>query len=400
MKSTTAERMNHTIFVLVTLLYWCTLYVYVPILSPYLDHLGASYTMAGIVLGSYGLTQIVLRLPLGITSDRFKSRKPFILLGMLCTAASCLCFALGEQLGWAFAGRVLSGVGASTWVAFTVMYAGIYRGEQATRAMGTISLLTVAGQLFGMSMSGYLVKWGGWNAAFWTGTVIGLAGLALAFLLKEPQESGDRSPMRFADLAPVMKDRLLLKVSSLSILAHSVLFITMFGFTPSYALSLGADEAGLTLLVFAFMIPHAVSSFMTGKVFAPRFGAWNVVLLGFAVSAVCSAATSLVPGFGLLLLTQAVNGFFQGLHFPLLLGLSIQHIPEQKRATAMGLYQAVYAIGMFAGPFLAGGLNEWAGLKSGFYLAGVLGASAVGLTLFWFRPRRQRSDASRSSLSR
>ncbi|MCZ8522717.1 MULTISPECIES: MFS transporter [Paenibacillus] len=388
MKRGAPERLNHLIFVGVTLLYWCSLYVYVPILSPYLEHLGASYTMAGIVLGSYGLTQIVLRLPLGIASDRMKLRKPYILLGMLATALSCLCFALGEQLAWALAGRVLSGIAASTWVAFTVMYAGLYRSGEATRAMGTISLLTAGGQLSGMILSGYLLQAGGWQAAFWTGAVIGLAGFLLALLLKEPQGGTDRKPMRYGDLLPVMKDGLLWRVATLSILAHGVLFITMFGFTPSYALQLGADETGLTLLVAAFMVPHAVSSYMTGRVFAPKLGSWNVVLAGFLISALCSAATSVVPTLGLLLLSQALNGFFQGLHFPLLLGLSIEHIDERKRATAMGFYQAVYAVGMFAGPFVAGALNEWSGLKSGFYLAGILGAAAAGLTVLWFKRQR------------
>lgn len=387
------NRLNHTIFIIVTILYWCSLYVYVPILSPYLEHLGASYTMMGIVLGSYGLMQIVIRLPLGIASDRLKKRKPYVVLGLLTATVSCLLFGIGEHVGWALAGRIVAGVSASTWVAFTVMYASMYRKEEATRAMGIISLLTAAGQLIGMSVSGLLVEAGGWMASFWTGTVIGLAGFALAFALKEPGGEMHRAPMRYEDLFPVMKDRLLLKVSALSILAQSVLFITMFGFTPSYALSLGADKFQLTLLVMAFMIPHALTAYFSGRLLAPRFGSWPVVMTGFAVSAICSSATSLVPGFGLLMATQAINGAVQGLHLPLLLGLSIEHIPDEKRATAMGFYQAVYAIGMFAGPFLAGTLNEWAGLKSGFYLAGAFGLTAAVLTRVWFLAKNRRPVA-------
>ncbi|MCZ8511576.1 MFS transporter [Paenibacillus filicis] len=384
MKFPASGRANHTVLALVTILYWSSLYVYVPILSPYLLHLGASYSMAGVVLGSYGLTQICLRLPIGVSSDRMKRRKPYVLLGMLTTALSCLCFAWGEQIGWVLVGRIVSGLAASTWAPFTVMYAGMYRSDQATRAMGSISLLTAFGQMIGMSLSGYLVKTGGWSSVFWTGSVIAFTGFVLALLLKEPKESIDRAPMQYSEVLPVMKDSLLQKVATLSILAHSVLFITMFGFTPSYAVSLGADEVSLTLLVVAFMIPHAVSNFITGRILAPRFGAWPVVLIGFLFSAICSAATSIVTDYSLLVLTQALNGFFQGLHFPLLLARAIQHFPEEKRATAMGFYQALYAFGMFAGPFLAGGLNEWAGLRSGFYFAGILGMVAACLTFFWF----------------
>ncbi|MEK8128429.1 MFS transporter [Paenibacillus filicis] len=391
MSNSVPSRKNRIVFVTVTLLFWCSLYVYVPVLSPYLEHMGMSYTVMGIVLGSYGLTQIVLRLPLGIASDKMNKRKPYVVIGMLSVALSCVCFAMGERLEWALAGRIMSGVAASTWVAFTVMFAGMYAKEQATRAMGMISLLTAGGQLLGMSVSGLLVEAGGYTLTFQMGAAIGLLGFALSFLLQEPQGTVARPSMSYGDLASVMKDRLLWKVSTLSILAHSVLFITMFGFTPSYALYLGADKVGLTMLVLAFMVPHALVAYLSGRVIAPRFGSWQVVFVGFVVSALCTAATSFVPGFGMLIFTQALNGAVQGLHFPLLLGLSIEHIEEKKRATAMGFYQAVYAIGMFAGPFLAGGLNEWGGLKSGFYFAGVLGVAASILTWRWFLSRSARS---------
>jgi DHA1 family multidrug resistance protein-like MFS transporter len=38
-----------------------------------------------------------------------------------------------------------------------------------------------------------------------------------------------------------------------------------------------------------------------------------------------------------------------------LMNMSIQSAPYGKQATAVGFYQAVYAISMFAGPALAGG---------------------------------------------
>lgn len=387
------DRANHAVFAIVTLLFWASPYVYVPILSPYLEELGASYTIAGIVLGSYGLMQIILRLPFGITSDKLRRRKPFVLLGMLCATLSCVSLASSETVGWALAGRILSGISASTWVAFTVMYAGYYRSNEATRAMGNISLLIASGQLAGMILSGLLVEWGGWLAPFATGGLFGFVGLLLAFLLKEPEERLGGQPMRVGDLLPVMKERLLLKVSTLSILAHGILFITMFGFTPSYALSLGASKAELTWLSAAFMVPHALFAYLSGRYLAPRFGAWNVVLTGLAMSALCSALTPLVADFRLLLATQALNGLFQGLHFPLLLGLAIERIDGDRRATAMGFYQAVYAIGMFAGPFVAGFLNETGGLRSGFYFAGLLGAAAAALALRWKRAAAEASAA-------
>ena len=46
-----------------------------------------------------------------------------------------------------------------------------------------------------------------------------------------------------------------------------------------------------------------------------------------------------------------------------------------KRATAMGLFQAVYAIGMFTGPWLSGILADAIGLQPMFGIVGILCAS-------------------------
>jgi predicted MFS family arabinose efflux permease len=339
--------------------------------------------MVGIILGSYGFVQIIIRLPLGIFSDRLRVRKPFLALGLATGALSCLLFAISDQWGWTLAARAVSGISASSWVAFTVLYASYYHKNDATLAMGRISTLTVCGQLIGMGLSGLLADHWGWNAAFWTGAGIGIVGLVITFAIHEPKEGVSRIPIQVKDLVNVMRMPTLLKVSTLSILAHCILFITMFGFTPSLAVSLGATKTDLSLLVFAFMIPHAAAAFITSRWIVPKIGAWNAVLIGFIVSSICTVALALAPSFGWLAFSQVFNGFAQGMHLPLLLGLAIQGVEISKRATAMGFYQSVYSIGMFAGPFLAGWLNQSLGLVSGFYLGGVFGFTAIVLTVIW-----------------
>jgi predicted MFS family arabinose efflux permease len=375
-------------FAAATILYWISLYTYVPILSPYLEDRGYPFSLIGLVLGSYGFVQILIRLPLGIWSDRLGVRKPFLIAGFVTTTLSCLLFLIPGHWGWPLAGRAMSGVSASTWVGFTVLFASYYPKEEATRAMGTISFLTVIGQLAGMAVSGFLAQGFGWNATFMAGAAAGVLGLLLALTIYEPQADPDRAPMRGKDLASVMKSPMLLKVAVLSILAHSILFITMFGFTPSQAIQLGADKSGITLLSVFFMVPHAITAILSGKVFAPRYGPWNTALVGFAISGLCTLAIPFVPSFAALCATQAVNGFAQGLHMPLLLGLAIQEIEPAKRATAMGFYQAVYALGMFSGPFVAGWLNESYGLSGGFYLGASVGLFAAVLTFFWRQAKR------------
>lgn len=375
------------LFIAVTLLYWCSMYTYVPILSPYLEDIRFSYGLIGIVLGSYGFMQLAVRFPLGLLSDRLGRRKPFVLLGFAASAVGCLLFLAFRDPVGVTAARAMTGVSASAWVAFTVLYASWFPPQDATRAMGALSFATGAGQLIGMGMSGFLADAWGYAATFRAGLLAALAGGLAALFIRETGGPSGRAPMRWADLIAVTRDATLLKVSGLSVLAHAVLFITMFGFTPSYAVKIGAGQAQLSLLVFAFMIPHTAASWLAAHRIAPRLGPWRTVLAGFVISGLCTAAIPLVPSIPLLYATQAMNGFAQGMHLPLLLGLAIQTIDPAKRATAMGFYQAVYALGMFSGPFLAGWLNDGFGLAGGFACGAFAAFAAAAFILHGNRRR-------------
>lgn len=376
---------DHIAFFVVTILYWTTLYIYVPVLTPYLEGRGLSLQLIGFVLGSYGLVQIILRIPIGLASDKLRLRKPFIMLGFITGMASCVLFALPGSWLWPLAGRLVSGISASTWVAFTVLYASYFSSSHSTKAMGTISLMTVSGQLLGMALSGLLTEHYSYTYTFGAGVVVGLIGLVAAIAVKEPAGGVGREPFQLRQFNEVIRHASLIKASLLSIIAHSILFITMFGFTPLQATALGANSQQLTYVVFAFMVPHAIVAYASGKWIAPKFGLWNTIWVGFLLSGIFTALIPYVPSLGWLMATQAANGFTQGLYFPILLAMSIQGVEGPQRATAMGLYQAAYSIGMFAGPFLAGWLNGAGGLGAGFLFGGILGLAGAALAFYWRR---------------
>jgi MFS family permease len=62
------------------------------------------------------------------------------------------------------------------------------------------------------------------------------------------------------------------------------------------------------------------------------------------------------------------------------MGMSIANVNEGQRSTAMGLHQAVYGLGMFAGPWLSGLLAAPLGLQPMFAVtaAVVLGLGVAG----------------------
>lgn len=374
---------NKYIFLAVSFIFWFSHFIYIPILSPYIEFKGGQYAFIGLVLGSYGLMQFLFRLPMGVFSDLVKVRKPFIIFGMLVSALSCLAFALTDSLGWILLSRSLAGVAASAWVVFTVLYSSYFTDQHIHRAMGSISFVVVLAQFIGMSVSGFIVDTWGWAAPFWIGGTIGISGALLSLFVSDSTGGIQREPVKIKELASVIREPMLLKVSLLSILAHGIIFTTMFGFIPTYALHIGLKASEVGFIVFSFMIPHAAATLLSGSWFVPRVGQWKTLQIAFGATAFFTLMIPLIETNAFLCVVLGLNGFSMGLLFPLFLGMAIESISREKRATAMGLYQAIYAIGMFAVPLLAGILNSSIGIAAGFYFSGLLAMIAFFLIVVW-----------------
>ena len=69
-------------------------------------------------------------------------------------------------------------------------------------------------------------------------------------------------------------------------------------------------------------------------------------------------------------------------------------VPDGERTTAMGVYQATWAIGIVVGPPLAGRLADTYGLTGAFVAGALAAALAAGLGCWlWARSGRERDRA-------
>ena len=63
-----------------------------------------------------------------------------------------------------------------------------------------------------------------------------------------------------------------------------------------------------------------------------------------------------------------------------------EHYDESERGTAMGVYSTTGSIGVTAGPFALGAIADLLGLKSVFWLTGLL--ALLGIALFLYASSR------------
>ncbi len=380
------NRMNSRIFLfgLVTSLYWFSLYAYVPTLPGYAESLGATHGMVGLILGSYGFTQMLLRIPLGILSDTINRRKPFVVAGLVIAVISAVGMRFLPSPGWLLALRALTGAAAATWVTYAVLFSSYFPGEDAPRAIGYISAFNAVGQMAAMMLGGIAAHNFGREAPFVVAGAGGIAGLVLSLGVVEKRV--EREPVPMSEFTAVGGDKGLLFVSSLAVLLQLITFATVYGFTPIAAEGIGAGDFELGLLTTLSTLPRIVAAALSGAVFARLWGERKTISWGFVVLALSCMVIPLIRALPLLYVTQIAGGFASGLVFPLLMGLSIKTVVDGKRATAMGFFQAIYGVGMFAGPVFVGYVSDALSLTWGFWMVGLVGiAGALTAWCLWER---------------
>lgn len=377
----TAGRGTLLRFCAATLLFWGSLYVYVPTLAPYAQVLGASLTVIGLILAAYGFTQFALRIPLGLWADRHGRCRPFIVAGFLLALASGLGLSFAPGAGALLVFRGVAGAAAASWVAFTVLFAGYFPAGDTSRAMGIAVGVSGLAQILATAVGGLLAERWGWVAPFYAGALLAGAGAVVAAGLPEAAQRRSAALSLREALAPLARRGLLL-ASGLAAVGMFSTYVTVYGFTPIYAVGLGASKAELGVLTTVSILTYTAASFLAGGVLARTLGHRVVVTAGLTIAALGTLVIPAITDFSLLVLSQAVGGVGRGALFPVLMALSLQEAGAGERATAMGAFQAFYAIGMTGGPALAGLLADAFGLGGAFVATGLL--TGAGAALAWW----------------
>ncbi len=363
------------------------MYVYVPILTPYAVSMGASMTMVGLLVGSYGFSQLLFRIPIGVISDRLGRRKPFVMVGMVCGGLGALGLALSPSAPFLVLSRGVVGLGASFWVTITVLFASYFPMDKSFRAMALVQFAASSSVVLASLIGGFVAGAFGWVAPFYVGAGIGVVGFLVASAVQERKSERIASPSEKRLVVKVTHLGGLMIVSVIAAFVQYAHWSTIFGFSPIKGVELGATKpvlGMLTMLAAGFNVLGLWVGNFTAERFGPRITI-TLALLLVALSVLWVPFIGLLP---ILAMSQMLTGLAAGAAFLVLMGLSIRDVPQAERATSMGIFQATYALGMFLGPILAGRIADFFGLNSVFFFTSAVCLLGSFLALKGIRSRR------------
>lgn len=335
------------------------MFLVLPVLAMYAASLpGAedNKMLVGLAMGIYGLTQALLQLPLGIASDKF-GRKKTIYAGLVVFAAGSFLAAAADTLPLLVAARAIQGAGAVS-AAVTALLADLTRDGVRTRAMAMIGLsigLTFSVSLVVAPMIADVV---GVRGLFLLTGILTVASIGVvAFMTPDPEfsklhEDTQAQPARIGE---VLKNRQLLNLD--------------FGIFALHA----AQMALFTALPFA-MTQLGLEKIQHWKVYLPSTVAGLVVMVPLIIIGETRNRLKQVFILGIVCIAAAQIGLLSGMHSIWLItvylivyfiGFNILEAslpsmvskiaPSDLKGTAMGVYNTMQSVGLFAGG-AAGGL--------------------------------------------
>jgi len=378
--SSTREKALIPIFFIAALLYWLGLYLYVPTLPLYAKSINSNLAVIGVVLSMYGLWQLIIRLPLGIIADWVGIRRPFIIGSFILAATGALIMANTNDINTLGFGRAITRLAAGSWVPMVVMFSSFYRPSEVIRAIALLTLASSLGRIIGTASNGFLNEIGGYPLAFYLSAIVsGVAILMMFFVPEQRQPSQTPSGQKLETLF-LRRDVLL--PSLLSAAVHYADWTTTFSFIPILARQYGAND-----IVLSILMSLNLGILMLGNLIATtlvnRIGYRKLVILSFLLIIGGVAGAALSHSLILLFPSQLAIGLGYGIGYPVLMGASINYVDDKERNSATGLHQSVYAVGMFAGPWISGVVASRIGIQPmlGITAGALLAAAFAGIRL-------------------
>jgi MFS transporter, DHA1 family, tetracycline resistance protein len=328
--------------------------IVVPYLYFYVQALGGSPLLYGILLASYSLMSFIFTPTVSRLSDRFGRRK-ILLFGLAVSSLSYFLFGSANVLWLLFLGRMLSGTTAATVPVAQAYVADVTTPNQRLKYIGLLGAAAGIAFIFGPAIGGTLSSLFGYSVPSFLASALAFANLVLAyFRLPEPSSFNiKRAVISFRALLDVLRKRKMILLLSVYFLFFIAFVFLQASLSPwlQKVFGFGSLETGL---VFFFV---GAMSVFTQAVLLPalskRFSRLTLTMLGVGVFTFGLLVLSAVGNLWLLFAIVAVVAFGFGIQFVTVNTLISLSTPKDAQGGALGVAWAIAGLAQSITPILA-----------------------------------------------
>ena len=370
----------HNYVILGSLFWWFSLYIYVPVLPIYSKDLGSSLQFIGIIVGSYALGQILFRIPIGYLSDRLKSRKLFsVLSGIVSFLGSAYLF-ISNNPNEVLIGRTITGVAAAGWVAISVYYSSFFPRNERFKSSTIILSSNMLSVFLGTFLSGYISDLISIKTCFLLSMVSAILS-SILFLISKEKPFDTKSEFSTIQFINLLRNKLLICLCLIGIFIQFITFSINFSYFPIYLNKLSFSDSIVGNLVAFYTLASFIGTISSPRLIK-RFGLWRIFIYSAILIGLTTLITPLFENLFLLIFLRLIGGIGGGIIFSSCMSSIVRGFQENYQASAMGIFQAVYAIGMFLGPILSGVIGSYINLESVFIFSSSVTLPIILISFF------------------
>lgn len=370
------------ILIISVVFFWFAQYVYIPFQTPYLTSIHVSSQFIGIVVGTYGISQMILRLPVGVLADSQNRHKQFIIIGCLSSGmASVFRTVLNNGTGFLI-GNLFSGLASAMWISFMVLYMSFYSSSQQQKATSQIILANNLGMLLGFITSTCLYDVVGMRVICILSIIAGMISALFSLSLSKGQDI--QNPPQIGYLLKVCKQKQLIIFSLLALVQQGVQMSTTMSFTNQIMKDLGGSTLIIGVSSIIYMLSAVLFARFASTDFCLKIGPQRCIPCIFITTALyCILVPQCIEIYYICIL-QILPGMSTGILFSYLTSEAMKFVPIEKKSTAMGFFQAVYALGMTLFPMICGQILGFYSMSYAYYFLAIICAFSSIISVFYY----------------
>lgn len=390
---------QNTKLLVIIALFWFAQYIYVPNTAPYLLAQKVTADFVGIIVGVYGCVQMSLRFPMGILADWLGKHKLIIIVGCAFSGGASVVRLLESTGNGFLIANIMSGVASSLWVSFMLLSTKYITPDRMQTQIGYLFAANNFGIMLAFITSAVCFEGFGMDFLCLCSALSGTLAMLLAMSLKEddpayahlhePPESKHRPLV--ADLVKVAKRKRIWFFAFLAAIQQGVTMTTIMSFSNEAALRIGGSSYEMGLMTIVFILFNVISSYYSGKPPFTRISQGFLVSSALFLLAAYCFLSVMVTHIYLLIIIQVFLGWSFGFVFTIATSEAIVGVEHYRRSSAIGLFQALFAIGMTTIPIIAGRIIELddGDLKAAFFFQGWLCLIAFVATVYFYYMKRR-----------
>lgn len=333
------------------------------LIPKYVNYMGATASMVGLVTSMFAVTALVLRPITGPAFDYF-SKKKLYMLAVFTIFVAFIGYSSARTVPMMIVFRLLHGIGIGCTAPLGLAIAtDSLPTEKLGSGVGVFSLGQAVASAIGPSIGLSLSRSIGYSHTFMIGAVVMGIACALCMLIKE-------QPMERQGKFTISPDRIFARPAVMPAVIYAFLSLAyscINSFIAIYGEERGVEQIGLFFTAYAIVL--IFSRPISGSI-SDRFSVGSVIVPACVLFGVSFFMISISSSLPLFLAAGAISACGYGALQPAIQSLCMRGVDKSRRGAAANTNYAGADVGNLMGPVIAGRIVEAVQQSTGSAVAG------------------------------